>query len=64
MLLRKKTVLLSALAMMMVMSVPPAMAHHDVGHTNAGHKADDSADRNQGGGDDHIKQNNGKGNDG
>jgi hypothetical protein len=63
MLLRKITVLLAALSMMMVMSVPPAMAHHDVGHVNNGHKADDSADADEGGGNDHIKQNNGKGND-
>jgi hypothetical protein len=31
---------------------------------NNGNKGNDGADPNQGGGDDHIKQNNGKGNDG
>jgi hypothetical protein len=61
---RRIAVMVAMVLMLGVMSVPPAMAHHDVDHTNAGHKADDSADRNQGGGDDHIKQNNGKGNDG
>jgi len=45
--------------MMMVMAVPPAMAHHNVGHTNIGNKADDSADPDKGGGNDHIKQNRG-----
>ena len=61
---RKITVLLSALSIMVVMAVPPAMAHHDVGHTNNGHKTDDNADHDQGGGNNHIKTNNrGGGND-
>ena len=61
--LRKITVLLAALAMMMVMSMPVAMAHHQVGHVNSGHKLDDNADHDQGGGNNHIKQNHGGGND-
>jgi hypothetical protein len=51
-------VLLAALSMMMVMSVPPAMAHHDVGYVNASelsNKSDDGADTNQGGGQEHIR---------
>jgi hypothetical protein len=35
-LLRKITILLSALSMMMVMAVPPVMAHHDVDHFAGG----------------------------
>ena len=62
MLLRKITVLLSVLAMMMVMAVPPVMADPPVGHTNNGHKLDDNADHDQGGGNNHIKTNNRGGN--
>jgi hypothetical protein len=56
--LRKIAVLLSALAMMMFMAVPPAMAHHDVGHTNQserGNKSDDLEDPNKGGGQEHTR---------
>jgi hypothetical protein len=57
--LRKRlAVLLSALAMMGVMAVPPAMAHHDVDHTNQserGNKSDDLEDANQGGGQEHTR---------
>ena len=55
--------LLAALSMMVVISVPPAMAHHDVGHVNQGHQDDDDLDHDKRGGNDHIKQNNGKDND-
>jgi len=70
--LKKIMVLLAALVMMMVMSMPVALA---AGKSNpkceqtfplstcSGHQADDSADPDQGGGNDHIKQNQGKGND-
>jgi hypothetical protein len=51
MLLRKLTVLLSVLAMMLVMSVPPAMA--DPGF-NRGNKGEDGLDANQGGGQEKI----------
>jgi hypothetical protein len=69
--LRKITVLLAALLMMMV-SMPVAMA---AGKSNPkceqtfplstcqGHQAEDSLDHDQGGGNDHIKQNRGGGND-
>jgi len=61
--LRKKLAVLLATVMMLgVMSAAPALAHHDVGHVNQGHQDDDNADRDQGGGNDHIKQNRGKGN--
>ncbi len=61
--LRKITVLLIAL-MMALGSAAPAMAHHTPDHHfNNGHKLDDNADRDQGGGNNHIKQNHGGGND-
>ena len=64
MVLRKKLAVLLATVMMLgVMSVSPAMAHHDVGHTNNGNKADDSLDHDKGGGNDHLKSNQGGGND-
>jgi hypothetical protein len=66
MMLRKITVLLSALAMMMVMSMPVALAHHDAGghvKENNGNQLDDGLDHNKGGGNDAIESNNGKGND-
>ena len=47
--------------MMVVMSAAPAMAHHDVDHAIVGHKAEDGLDHNKGGGNDHAKQNRGKG---
>jgi len=59
MLLRKITVLLVAL--MLLGSAAPAMAVP--GHTNNGHQIDDGLDHDQGGGNDHIKHNHGKGND-
>jgi hypothetical protein len=64
--------LLAALSMMMVMSMPVALAE---GKSNPkceqtfslstcnGNQADDSLDHDQGGGNDHMKQNQGKGND-
>ena len=62
--MRKRLLVLLMAAMMGVMmvgmSAAPAMA---VPGVNQGHKDDDNADRDQGGGNDHIKQNNGKGND-
>ena len=63
--MRKRLVVLLMAVMMLVMSAAPAMAHHDVGHINInqGHQDDDNADRDQGGGNNHIKQNQGKGND-
>jgi hypothetical protein len=64
MLLRKKLAVLLATVMMFgVMGVSPALAHHDVGHVNQGHKLDDGADPDQGGGNDHIKTNRGGEND-
>ncbi len=48
MLRKKLTVLLATVMMLGVMSVSPALAHHDVDHDNSGHKADDNADRDQG----------------
>jgi hypothetical protein len=49
--LRKKlTVLLATVMMLGVMSVSPALAHHDVGHDNNGNKVSDGADANEGGG--------------
>ena len=57
MLFRKLTVLLSALAVMGVMMAPPVMA--DPGF-NKGHKAEDGADANQGGGQEHSKNANQK----
>lgn len=72
MLLRKIMVLLAALAMMMVMAMPMALAEGKSNpkceqtfpnSTCAGHQADDSADPDQGGGNDHLKSNQGKGND-
>jgi hypothetical protein len=56
--LRRIAVLLAVLATMMVMSVPPVMANHDVGHTNQserGNKSDDGTDANKGGGQEHIR---------
>jgi hypothetical protein len=58
--------------MMVVMSMPVALAEgkadpkcFETGFPVgcSGHKADDGADPDEGGGNDHIKQNNGKGND-
>jgi hypothetical protein len=75
MLPRKITVLLSALAMMMVMSAPVALAAGKADPNPKcfvtgfpvgcnGHKGDDGADPDEGGGNDHIKTNNrGGGND-
>ena len=60
--MRKRLLVLLMAAMIVVMSAAPAMANHNVGHVNQGHKLDDGADPDQGGGNDHIKQNNGKGN--
>jgi hypothetical protein len=63
--LRKITILLSALTMMMFMAVPPVMAApggNSPCHCQ-GHQTDDGLDHNQGGGQEHIKFNNGKGND-
>ena len=49
--------------MMMVMSMPVALANHDnVGHGNQGHQQDDNEDCDQGGGNNHIKQNQSIGN--
>src|SRR5215212_4559381 len=64
MLLRKRmAVLLSALLMMMVMVAPPAMAAQPdaCGGINCANKLDDSADHDKGGGNDHLKSNQGKG---
>ena len=62
--MRKRLLVLVMAAFMVAMSAAPALAHHDVGHFNQGHKLDDSPeDRDQGGGNDHIKQNQGSGND-
>jgi hypothetical protein len=62
--LRKLTVLLSALSMMLVMAAPPAMAAAGGSCGGlCGHQADDGPDKNKGGGNEHIKTNNGKGND-
>ena len=59
--LRKRiAVLLSALSMMVVMSAAPALAFHDVGHVNNGHKVEDSGDANQGGGQEKPKNGNRK----
>jgi hypothetical protein len=44
------------------MSAAPALAHHDVGHVNNGHKIDVGADHDKGGGNDHFKTNNCGGN--
>jgi hypothetical protein len=59
-LLRKRLLVLLMAAMMGVTSAAPAIA---VPGVNQGHQDDDDADRDQGGGNDHIKQNQGKGND-
>ena len=63
MLRKKLAVLLAAVMMLGVMSVSPAMAAAG-GNCGfpCGHQADDSLDHDQGGGNDHIKTNNGKGN--
>jgi hypothetical protein len=53
--LRKITILLSALAMMGVMVAPPAMANHQDGHVNRGNQLDDGEDKNKGGGQEHIR---------
>jgi hypothetical protein len=54
--LRKKLAVLLATVMMLgAMGVSPALAHHDVGHTNLGNKEDDGADKNKGGGQEHIR---------
>jgi hypothetical protein len=71
-LLRKPMVLVVALLTALILSMPVALAEGKsdpkcwqtgppVGCN--GHKGDDGADANEGGGNDHIKQNNGKGND-
>ena len=61
MLLRKRlAVLLSALAIMVVMSVPPVMADPVGGFGNEGHKGDDGADHNKGGGQEKPKNENRK----
>jgi hypothetical protein len=63
--LRKLTVLLAALSMMMVMLAPPVMAApggNSPCHCQ-GNQPDDGLDPDQGGGNDHIKQNSGGGND-
>ena len=49
-----------AMVMMLlgVMSAPPALAHHDVGHVNRaenGNKSDDGLDANEGGGQEHDR---------
>src|SRR5919112_509792 len=64
MLLRKRmAVLLSALLMMMVMAGPPAMAAQTdaCGGIKCGKKLDDRVDHDKGGGNDHLKSNQGKG---
>ena len=67
-LLRKLTTLLLALVVMVVMAVPAYGAPScsifgDVVVCNNGHQLDDSLDHDKGGGNDHNKVNNGKGND-
>ena len=58
---RRLTVLLATVMLLGVMSVPPALA---VPGVNQGHQIDDSPfDRDQGGGNNHIKIDKGKGND-
>jgi hypothetical protein len=54
--LRKKLAVLLAAVMMLVVSAAPALAHHQVGHDNHGNKGNDGADANQGGGQEHIRQ--------
>ena len=39
----------------LMMSMPVAMAHHDVGHLNSGNKANDGLDANNGGGQEKAK---------
>ena len=62
MVLKRKLMALLMTVMLLVMSAAPALAHHQVGHANAGHQADDGLDNNQGGGNDHIKTNHRGGN--
>jgi hypothetical protein len=71
--MRKRLLVLLMAAMMVVMSAAPVMAAPKCGLVevapgffvylceNQGHKADDNADPDQGGGNNHIKQNQGKG---
>ena len=62
--MRKRLLVLLMGLLMVVMSAAPAMAHHDVAHFNQGHKLDDNPeDRDQGGGNNHLKLNRGTGND-
>ncbi len=51
--------------MMLVMAVPPAMAAQPdaCGAINCANKLDDRTDHDKGGGNDHLKSNQGKGND-
>ncbi len=60
---RRIAVMVAMVMMVLMMSAPSALAHHDVGHAIVGHKAEDGLDHNKGGGNDHAKQNHGKGND-
>ena len=63
---KKLAVLLSALSIMVVMAVPPVMAApggNSPCYHCQGNQLDDSADHDQGGGNDHIKSNQGGGND-
>jgi hypothetical protein len=65
MLLRKRMAVLLSALLMMVMAVPPSMAAQPdaCGAINCGNKLDDSTDHDKGGGNDHLKSNQGKGND-
>ena len=58
--MRKRLLVLVMAAFMVVMSAPPAMANHGFNH---GNQLDDNEDRDRGGGNNHLKHNQGKGND-
>jgi hypothetical protein len=63
---RRIAVMVAMVMMVLMMSAAPALAHHDIGHTNNGTKVNDGADRDQGGGNDapkKAKENQGGGND-
>jgi hypothetical protein len=54
--LRRKLTVLLMTVVMLVTSAAPALATHEVGHSNNGNKGNDGADANQGGGQEKSKK--------
>jgi hypothetical protein len=58
---RRIAAMVAMVMMVLMMSAPPALAHHDVGHVNSGvgielgNKSSDGADANKGGGQEHPR---------